>query len=139
MRTLPPEVRNQIKYLGYLERYYNAAGFSPVWQKHLFPGSKKKADAYTRMVPTEWQRLFRDHLALLVRRYPRLTRAIADRVLACFVLGMVPELIPPARPLPAEVARTYRRLSMLHHPDRGGDPALFISIKRARDVLAGAD
>ena len=120
VRSLPSGVRNQIKYLGYLERHYNAAGLSPVWQKHLFPGSKKKADSYTRMAPTEWQRLFRDHLADLVHYYPRLTPTVADRVLACFVLGMVPELIPPTRPLPADVARVYRRLSMLHHPDRGG-------------------
>ena len=139
MRELPPVIRLQIKYLGYLERYYNAAGLSPVWQKRLFPTSKKRADMFQHLTPVEWQRLFRDHLALLVERYPRLTRVIADRVLACLVLGMIPELIPPARPAPPEIARTYRRLSMLHHPDRGGDPTLFISIKRARDVLVNAE
>lgn len=137
VRALPRDTLTRIKYLGYLERHYNAAGGSPVWQKQLFPGSRKKADAYARFTPSDWHALFRDHLGMLVDRYPRLTRTIADRVLACFVLGMIPEMIPPARPSPPVIARTYRRLSLLHHPDRGGDPTLFISIKRARDVLVG--
>ena len=139
MRALPPEVLTQIKYLGYLERHYNGAGRSPVWQSHLFPGSKKKADAYSRYTAPQWHALYRGHLSLLQKRYRGLTDVIVSRVLACFVLGIVPSLIPPSRPSSTEVSRTYRRLSLLHHPDRGGDPSLFISIKQARDLLVGAD
>jgi len=137
MKSLGPETRARIKYLGNLERYYNAAGRSPVWQTELFPGSKRRADQYTRYSGAEWHQLFRSHLAALSERYPAITPVIADRVLACFVLGIVPLLIPPARPTRSEVARTYRKLSLLHHPDRGGDPLLFIEIKKARDELVG--
>ena len=138
MRSLPPPVLTTVKYLGYLERHYNAAGRSPVWQKHLFPGSKKKADAYSRYDTRQWLALFRDHLSLLEQRYRGLNELVAERVFACIVLELTPDLIPPARPSQSIVSRHYRRLSMLYHPDRGGDPTMFIEIKRARDVLVGS-
>ncbi|HUX49533.1 MAG TPA: hypothetical protein VMW73_01985, partial [Spirochaetia bacterium] len=59
MRALQPAVLANIKYLGYLERYYNGAGRSPVWQQHLFPGSRKKADSYARLSNAAWLALFR--------------------------------------------------------------------------------
>jgi hypothetical protein len=135
VRALPPPILTFIKYLGYLERYYNAAGLSPVWQKELFPTSKKQADAYQRYTTGDWLRLFREHLSSLEQRYRGLSEIVADRVFACIVLELTPELIPPARPDQALINRSYRRLSLLHHPDRGGDPRMFIQIKRARDVL----
>lgn len=143
MRGLPPAVLAMVKFLGYLERHYNPAGLSPVWQTELFPGSKKKADAYARLADASWLVVFRRHLSHLQLRYPGLTDVIADRVLAAWVLGLDavldPERLPPRRPDRASVAKTYRRLSLLHHPDRGGDPAMFIEIKRARDVLVGEE
>jgi curved DNA-binding protein CbpA len=33
------------------------------------------------------------------------------------------------------VTAAYRRLSMQHHPDRGGDATVFVELKAARDVL----
>lgn len=136
MRALPPPILTTIKYLGYLERYYNAAGRSPVWQDHLFPTSKKRADAYSRYATTDWLTLFREHLSLLEHRYRTLNEVVTERVFACIVLELTPELIPPSRPPRTRISRNYRRLSMLHHPDRGGDSAMFIAIKQARDLLA---
>lgn len=137
LKALPPEVLERIKYLGFLERHYNAAGASPVWQKHLFPGSKKQADAYTRFDRAAWLERYRRHLSLLVGRYPRITGAAAERVFACFVLELTPSGIPPQPPPREAVMRGYRALSMRHHPDRGGDPALFLEITRARETLLG--
>jgi hypothetical protein len=138
MRSLPGPVLANIKYLGYLERHYNAAGRSPVWQDRLFPATKRQADAYTRLDAAAWLALLRRHLALLERRYPALTAVVTDRVHAGFVLGLSLG-IPPTHPRRTDVARRYRALSLLHHPDRGGDPAGFIEAKRARDVLWGKD
>ena len=139
MRGLPDPIRTTIKYLGYLERHYNAAGQSPLWQQHLFPGSKRKADEYCRNDTAGWLALFRKHIVLLTRRYSRLTGLLANRVLASFVLELRPNLIPPGRPSHNDISRSYRRLSLIHHPDRGGDPAMFIEIKKARDALAGSN
>jgi hypothetical protein len=135
MKRLPEDIRAKIRYLGFLERSFNGAGLSPVWQKQLFPTSKRRADEYSRYGDTAWNALFRRHLDALARRYPDLAPVIADRVYASFVLDLVPEAIPPTAPAATRINRSYRRLSLLHHPDRGGDPAMFIEIKRARDSL----
>ncbi|TVQ25378.1 MAG: hypothetical protein EA382_07080 [Spirochaetaceae bacterium] len=137
MRALARPTLTWIKYLGHLERAYNAAGLSPVWQKHLFPTSKKRADAYTKHSEADWLSLYRDHLARLQSRYPTMKEIIVSRVYACIVLGLVPDRVPPLRPPATAVNRCYRRQSLLHHPDRGGDPAVFIAIKEARDTLIG--
>uniref|UniRef100_A0AAV1T2T8 J domain-containing protein n=1 Tax=Peronospora matthiolae TaxID=2874970 RepID=A0AAV1T2T8_9STRA len=34
-----------------------------------------------------------------------------------------------------QVARAYKRKSILHHPDRGGDVTKFLELTRARDIL----
>jgi hypothetical protein len=135
LRSLPEPTLSTIKYLGYLERYYNSSGASPVWQKHLFPSSKKEVRQYGRQTTTDWLRLFRVHLQRLRERYGAPPDVAGERILACFVLGITPERIPPLRPSREEVNRRYRRLSLLHHPDLGGDAAMFMEVKRARDTL----
>ena len=141
VRELPPQVLASIRYLGYLERAHNGADQSPVWQSELFPSSKKRANELHRLCTAEWHALYKEHLALLSDRYRRLPETLVDRVLACCVLEILPHdvdrmTVPPAAPRNA-VVRSYRRLSLLHHPDCGGDPAVFIEIKRARDTLLG--
>lgn len=38
-----------------------------------------------------------------------------------------------------EIKRAYRKLAMQHHPDRGGDQALFQEIQQAYDILGDAE
>lgn len=135
VRSLPPSTLATIKYLGHLERYYNSANHSPLWQRRLFPSTKKQADAYHKQDTAAWLELFRRHLESLRERYGLPTEIAAERILACFVLGIIPDHIPPRRPEAGLINRSYRRLSLLHHPDRGGDPAEFIEVHRARDTL----
>lgn len=137
LRSLPEPVFATIRYLGYLERHFNAAGRTPVWWSHLYPGSKRNADRYRRNDASGWLEIFRSHLVLLSQRYRALGEGTIDLLLACYLLGITPEQVPPTHPSTREVNRRFRELSMLHHPDRGGDPATFIEIKRARDLLAG--
>lgn len=136
VRALPGPTVAMIRYLGHLERHYNAAGRSPLWQELIFPGSKKEADALARATQADWLARFGRHLDAVVERYRGVPEDLTERVLALYLLELTPTEIPPPRPPAAELARTYRRLSLLHHPDRGGDSAMFIRIKRARDVLA---
>lgn len=57
-------------------------------------------------------------------------RQTATRALACEILG-----IPPS-PITADgVRRAYRRLALLHHPDRGGDPVVMARINSAYSYL----
>lgn len=139
MRALPPPILRFVKYLGYMEEHYNRGARHPLWQEHLFPGSKKRLREYQRYSELEWLRGFRGHLSRLSERYPGLHREFGERILACYLLDCIPaELpprLPPVWPDPATVQAQYRRLSKRHHPDRGGDGALFVELKRARDLL----
>ena len=137
VRTLPEPVLAFFKYLGYLEDHYNYAGVHPLWQSKLFPSSKKTARTYTEYTPLQWIELFRRHLVSLEHRYRRFDEATGQRLLACYILECVPQRVPPTWPHRSQVNRNYRRLSLRHHPDRGGDPRMFIQLKRARDTLSG--
>lgn len=55
--------------------------------------------------------------------------AIDEKVEALDVLSL------PATTSYQEIKKTYRRLAMLHHPDRGGDANKFRAINRAFGVL----
>ncbi|CAD7958333.1 unnamed protein product [Amoebophrya sp. A25] len=46
------------------------------------------------------------------------------------VLDVTPESSP------AEIKKSYRKKSVTHHPDKGGDPALFEKIRQAYEILS---
>lgn len=135
MRRLPAPTLAFIKYLGHLEAYHHSRGRHPLWQRYLFPTTKKQVRGYAAYSASEWLGLFREHLHRLEKHYPGLGNRHTDRLLACYVLDCLPPEIPPAWPPAKEVTIRYRRLSMLHHPDRGGNPDTFLELKRARDLL----
>ncbi len=137
MRALPEPVLGFIKYLGRMEQQYSGGARYPVWGANLFPSTKKQADAYRRYDRHQWIETFRAHLELLSARYRGFNAQIGSRLIACFVLEIPLDGPPPRRPTHTEVTAHYRRLSMRHHPDRGGDPRMFVELQRARDVLAG--
>ena len=135
MRRLPEGTRAFIKYLGYLEAHYHSRGRYPLWQQHIFPATKKQAQEYHTYTQLQWMELFRDHLLRLQSRYPGMSSLVVERLIACFLLEWVPEELPPRWPPATEITARYRRLSLRHHPDLGGDPRVFVYLKGARDVL----
>lgn len=135
MRSLPAPVVAFVRYLGFLEDYYNAAGAHPLWQEHLFPRSKKRVHEYRKLSPPEWLVVFRTHLGRLEKRYRGCSAATTELLLATYVLECLPSGYPPSRPSADLVKRRYRHLSLQHHPDQGGDARMFVELKRARDRL----
>ena len=135
MRALPAPVVEFTRYLGYLENSYNAAGTHPVWQEHLFPRSKKRVHEYRKFSPHDWLALFRAHLERLEQRYRACSAGTVELLLAGYVLECLPDSYPPVRPSTELIKRRYRHLSLRHHPDQGGDPRMFVELKRARDRL----
>ncbi|ORC32751.1 hypothetical protein B4O97_15770 [Marispirochaeta aestuarii] len=136
VRELDPQILRFIRYLGKLEQKLNAAGKTPVWEKTVYPGSKKRADEYLRCSLDQWIQIFRSFGDGLQKRYPR-KAGIADweRVFAAFILECPPGEDSAHYPDEALVRRQYRKLSKLYHPDSGGNPEHFRLIKQARDIL----
>jgi hypothetical protein len=139
MRGLPPNVLSFIKFLAKYEKQCNHSGRCPVWNEHLFPNTKKRANEYQSFESVAWIAFFTDYLVLLSRRYRVMKEGDGEKLLACFILECLPELPPPSSLIPPakEVVKNYRRLSKLHHPDQGGDAAMFVRLKWARDVVTG--
>ncbi|MFW5711860.1 MAG: hypothetical protein ACOCZA_07920 [Spirochaetota bacterium] len=143
MRTLPPQILSFIKFLAAFEQHYNSAGNFPVWTLYMFPTTKKRVREYADLTPEEWLQHFRNHLQHLQQRYRNLDESTTERVLAAYVLDCLPEQgdkseTPKAglpQPDVQTVLRNYRRLSKLHHPDLGGDGALFLQLQWAKEVL----
>lgn len=135
MRALPEPVIGFIRYLGYFEHEHNGAGYHPVWKEHLFPSTKKRVHELEKLTPKEWVDVFRRHLELLEQRYRSCRERDTERLLACYVLECLPERCPPVWPGNALVRKQYRALSLRHHPDRGGDPQMFVELKDALDLL----
>lgn len=139
MRSLPEPTLEFIKYLGRFEQHCNRSGGYPVWNRQMFPRTKKRVHEYLRFRHTEWIGFFRDYLAVLAQRYRRVSEETAEKLLACYLLGCLPD--EPGEggvlrwPDAAAVTRQYRRLSLLHHPDRGGDGQIFVELQWAREVL----
>lgn len=67
-----------------------------------------------------------------------MTRADATQILATATGDEHYRLVTPGEVADADLAaRMYRAAARRHHPDHGGDPALFAEITRARDLLVG--
>ena len=45
----------------------------------------------------------------------------------------------PRTASPEEIKKSYKRLSMKHHPDRGGNNDDFIKVQQAYEVLSNSD
>lgn len=145
VRALPEQELAMLRYLGHLERILNQAGECPLWQAELYPSTKKRARELGSLTPSGWLALFGKHLGALVARYRAMREETVNRVLALYLLGLLPEppgadgapalRLPPALPPSRSVNGAYRRLSMEHHPDRGGDSTRFMRAKWARDLL----
>ena len=136
VRELDPQVLGFIRYLGKMEQQLNAAGRTPVWERTIYPGSKKRADEYHRCSLDQWIEIFKTFGDGLRKRYPRKAReADWEQIFAAFILECPPgnsDFRPPDETL---VKRQYRKLSKHHHPDSGGNPEHFRLLKQARDIL----
>ncbi len=137
VRTCPEYALEFLRYLGHLEDHYNAADEHPLWQSQLYPSSKKAAREAAGRNFLDWIATFGEHLEALAVHYRDFSRHDARMLLSAFVLGCPRDDIPPRPPGPRAVARAYRRESLRHHPDRGGDAAMFIELKKAKDTLQG--
>jgi hypothetical protein len=135
VKALTPRRRQALRFLAEWEESLNRAGERPVWEKTVYPGSKKRADEMTRLTGGGWLRLYDDFLAAMGRRYPGVDPRLVRMIRSSLVLDLIPAVHPLHFPDRDEVARAYRRLCRTAHPDAGGRAEYFIRIKESRDYL----
>lgn len=135
MDGLPVERYRNIELMGRLEEKYNPAGKRPLWDKIVFPGTKKRAGELIGFEELQWQNLASHFLNCLSERYRSLSTEEALKVEALLIMGFnrIPVGTYPER---QEVQERFRHLSKIYHPDGGGDSTLFRRLKTARDILA---
>src|SRR6056297_870337 len=136
-RELQERRRNgKMKYIAVFEQRNNPAGGFPLWTPRLFPVTKKLVHRYCAFSREEWITFFDEFLDLLRNRYEGIDEIVTARLLASFVLGFSLREGPFVLPTEGEIKKRYRRMSKIHHPDRGGDPRYFIRLQWARETLA---
>jgi hypothetical protein len=134
---LPAGVRKNLRFCAEVEKRYHPRGEYPVWTRSLWPGSLKRLAEYEKAGPLEWQEHYRRCFRQLETRYRGFTPAMTGRLLACLLLGCLPDQKTLAVPPAAEIRRRFRTLSKQHHPDAGGDGVLFVRLKEAEELLLG--
>jgi len=132
---LSGETRKNLRFCAETEKRFHHRGDYPVWTRALWPGSLKRMAEYEKAGPLEWQVHYRRYFSQLEKRYRGFTPALTERLLACLMLGCLPDLKTLTSPSAAEIRRRFRALSKQHHPDAGGDGALFVKLKEAEELL----
>lgn len=131
---LPEKRRQNLEMLAQLEEKHNPYGKRPVWDKCIFPGTKKRARELTRFEEMQWQDLASQYLNNLAERYRSLSTGEALKIEAKLIMefNQIPVGVYPEVQV---VQERFRKLSKRYHPDGGGDSTLFRRLKTARDVL----
>lgn len=143
MEELPGDVRRFLEFFRDMESRVNADGKHPVWDREIFPSTKKRVHQYISQNRNQWTGTLRQYFTALTSRYRRISDKTADRLLACFILNCLPaHTTAPVSggymiryPNRKKVMEQFRILSMEYHPDRGGQPELFIRLAWAKNLL----
>ncbi len=135
VKTLSPRRRQTLRFLAEWEESINRAHERPVWDKTVYPGSKKRADELTKLTVGGWLQLYDDVMESMGRRYPGIDSRLIQMIRSSLILELIPVIHPLHFPDRVEVARAYRRLCRTAHPDAGGRAEYFIRIKESRDFL----
>lgn len=131
---LPDYVKALFTLTAYLEKEMNGSSGCPVYRRSFLPKSKKRMDDYKKYSHGDWIRFYDEYLGKLGTRYEKLPLKKVEYLDASLALQCLPD--PDYRPhQQEEVVSQYRKLSKEYHPDRGGDPSLFIKLKWAKEIL----
>jgi len=135
--ALPEKRKNELNMLAFLERKYQSAGSLPVWNHVFVPVSRKRVKEMAAYTEAEWQKLYSLFLGKLSRKYRRFSPEEALKTEALLMLGFDPRKVDrEGLPGRNEIITNFRTLSKVHHPDRGGESALFRRLKAAKEILS---
>lgn len=135
MKALPTCKIRFVRFLADWEQSLNGQGEFPFWMNHLYPETKKRVHQYEKFTTVQWEAFFREYLKGMLEHYHLKIDPLAEKLTACCILELIPRIDPLCFPDRQDILRSYRMLCRRYHPDRGGDPALFVLLQRAREVL----
>ena len=135
-RKYPPRVLIAFTYLSRLEATRNTK--TPVWWNSLFPGTLKRAEEMTDFNNEQWKALFSRHLDDLEVFYRRILLPEKRKFFYYLILECFPDPVTGIVPSLNLLKESYRKCSREYHPDKGGDPDLFLELKDAYENLSSA-
>ena len=135
MRSLPADINRFIRLLAEWEKSVNPVKDYPFWSRELYPRSKKKAEEYISYSRMDWILCFENYLRRFRKYYRNVTEPFTEKLLACFVLELIPRGYPFRFPDIDTVKKQYRILSKKYHPDTGGSDPYFIRLNTAKSCF----
>lgn len=136
LSRLPSYVKLLFTLCSRLEKQLTGRDSCPVYRKIFLPSTKKRTDQYGRFSHGDWVDYFDDYLGKLADEYDHLPLKKVEFLGAAMALQWEPDQ-KYRKPSKEIVNRLFRDLSKKYHPDKGGDPKLFIKVKWAKDYFSG--
>ena len=133
MISLPKEIKDIIKELAKIElNYAKRDKKRSFWQKTLYPTTKKGVNDFLKFNNIDWFIHFDNFISKVQKKYSVDfgNRSIKKRI-ALFVLGIYKTKVTVSD------IKEFRRLAMVHHPDRGGDAKSFKILQQSKELLIG--
>lgn len=134
MKKLSGERRRVLRFLAELEESLSPLGSRLIWEKEIYPSSRKRALEILKISDREWFALIDGYLKSLSLKYPAISSR-QEQLSASLFLKIIPTLNPLIFPSKETVNKSYRKLSRRYHPDSGGESYLFIKLQNSRDSL----
>ena len=130
MIELPEDISIFHKYFAKFEKSINSKKEFPVWNKILYPKSKKEADKLLKFTRTEWTKLFFKYVEKLKEHYKYMDGKYADKIIGLFILKL------SIKKHSIETIKSqYRLLSKIYHPDAGGNSYEFNILQKAKNLF----
>jgi hypothetical protein len=133
MASYPAEALALIGYAAAAERSRNPD--CPVWKEKLRPRTKKRARELAALGLDEWLRLLAAYFDELKGAYRRIDLPETEALIACALLGCLPDPESGRLPTRSALAAAFRTASKTSHPDLGGDARRFRLVAEARELL----
>ncbi len=134
MKSLEDDVLRFLWLVLTMEKDLNRAGLTPLYTNLIKVKTKKQINIFLKFKHSDWLRFFRNYLEILLDHYDKQSSLKIDQLSACFILKCLPmdfSILPEK----SVIKNRYRSFCKEYHPDRGGDPELFMEIKWAYDLL----
>jgi hypothetical protein len=135
MKQLAMEKRKILRFLAEWEEEVNANGNRPLWERNIYPRSKKRVHELLQYQESEWIELFDNHLDLMLQRYSVISESRLMTVKACLTLDLPPKVKPFRLPFQKDIQKAFLKRCPICHPDTGGDGKLFTLLQERRTLL----